>query len=83
MAISGMTNQSGSDHNSSREVVIERDGQEPLRGHAWVSDGVLTVTALDGRQLSTVARRGPEDDLAARMMLQEIDAGPLVRTIGP
>lgn len=70
-----MTNQYGSDHSSSWEIVIERDGKEPLRGHAWIADGVLTVTALDGRQLSTVARRGPEDRGAARMMLWEIHAG--------
>jgi hypothetical protein len=66
-----MTKQFGSDHGSSWEIVVEREGKEPLRGHAWVSDGVLTVTAADGRQQSTVARRGPEDDMAARIMLEE------------
>jgi hypothetical protein len=73
-----MTRQFGSDHSSLWEIIVEREGKEPLRGHAWVSDGVLTVTALDGRQQSTVARMGPEDDMAARMMLEEIERATLL-----
>jgi hypothetical protein len=62
-----------SDHRLFWEIVIPRDGQEPLRGHAWIAQGVLTVTTLDGRQHSTVARNGPKDTGAARMMLQEME----------
>ena len=51
-----MTEPHSSDHSLFWEIVIPRDGQEPLRGHAWIAQGVLTVTTLDGRQQSTVAK---------------------------
>ena len=65
-----MTNQYGSDHSSSWEIVIERDGKKPLRGHAWIADGVLTVP---GSRLDASFPQWPEGGQtirgAARMML--------------
>ena len=54
------------------DVVVEREGKEPLRGQTWVANGLVTVTTPDGRQKTTQVGGSPPDSIS-RIMLIELE----------
>jgi hypothetical protein len=79
-----------------QEVVFRRrEGEEPLRGRMCVENGIVTVTAPDGRQKSTqlvqkstkLVRRSTQPGLSpaqslARRMLYELEKCPSSKHLG-